>query len=293
MHDRVGRFTYGILIVSFVFLISVFQSRCIAQSIDHTSDSLNNKNRSHYPWERFSVSAGGFVSANSSSIVLGIQQLGTGIQIDLEDALGLETSTFVTRFEAKYRLGQYRKHVFSIGYFDVYRYATKVLNEEIQVGDVTFPVGTEVSSKFDLTIIRAKYGYSFIQDERISMGASFGFYIMPITFSAKALNFKEQSTKFIAPLPLIGLYTDFKVKKNLYLKQSIEFLYLRIQNFSGRILDYNLLLEHKTFTHFGFGIGANLNGLNLSVTETGNYLDFVGKIGMQYSGIMLYANYYF
>lgn len=286
MCDRPDQPTSRFLIFSLIFLIPFFYTSSFAQA---GSNAENQK--PEHSWDKFSLGAGGFVSSTSSSIVLGLQQLGAGVQIDIEDALGLETSTFVSRFYAKYRIGENRRHIISLGFFDLRRTAKKVLEEEIKVGDEVFPIGTEISSIFDMNIIRAKYGYSFLQDERISMGASFGFYIMPVNFSAKALNYTEQHTQFTAPLPLIGLYTDLKLKNKFYLSQSIEFLYLSIQNFSGRIIDLNIAIEHKTFNHFGFGFGANLNGLNLSVTQPGNYLDFVGKIGMQYSGLMLYAKY--
>lgn len=277
---------YYVKLLSITSLFVLTGKICWAQTNStHSSDSAT--------WNRFSIGAGGFISSNSSGILLGVQQLGTGIQINLEEALGLETSTLVLRLNAKYRIGKNRRNSVVFGYFDVNRTAKKVLSEEIQIGDEVFPIGTEISSKFDLIIIRAKYGYSFFQDDRISMGGSFGFYIMPIRFSAKALNYNEQSTQFIAPLPLVGLYTDFKIKNKLYLKQSLEFLYLSVQNFSGRIMDLNIAVEHKTFDHFGLGFGVNINSLNISVTDSRNYFDFIGKINMQYSGLMLYGKYHF
>ncbi|MCB0504818.1 MAG: hypothetical protein KDC58_04870 [Cyclobacteriaceae bacterium] len=244
-------------------------------------------------WSRFSLHAGGFISSNNSGVVLGSQQLGAGIQIDVEDALGLETSTLVFRVDADYRFGKRSKHSASFGYFDVRRNANKVLEKEIEIGDETFPIGTEVSSQFDLTIIRAKYGYSFFQDKRVSLGGTFGFYIMPLSFSVKALGLDEQSTHFVAPLPLLGFYTNFRITDKLYLNQSIEFLYLSISNFTGKITDFNFALEHRTFSHFGFGAGINLNGIDISVEDESSPLDFVGKINMEYSGLLLYGKYYF
>lgn len=244
-------------------------------------------------WERFSVEAGGFLSYNSSGIILGSQQLGAGLQIDIEEALGLETSVFVFRANSKYRFGKTRRHSAAFGYYDIRRNARKVLEKELEIGDETFPIGTELNSRFDLTIIRAKYGYSFFQDERVSLGGTFGFYIMPLSFSVRALGFEEQSTHFVAPLPLFGLYTDFRITDKLYLNQSIEFLYLSISNFTGRVTDFNFAAEHRTFSHFAFGAGINLNSINISVEDENSPLGFVGKINMAYSGLLLYGKYYF
>lgn len=244
-------------------------------------------------WERFSVEAGGFISYNSSGIVLGSQQLGAGLQIDIEEALGLETSVFVFRANSNYRFGKTKRHSAALGYFDIGRNAKKVLDKELEIGNEVFPIGTELSSQFNLTIIRAKYGYSFFQDDRVSLGGTFGFYIMPLNFSVKALGLEEQSTHFVAPLPLLGLYTDFRITDKLYLNQSIEFLYLSISNFTGRIIDFNFAIEHRTFSHVGFGAGINLNGIEISVIDEGSPLDFVGEINMAYSGFLLYGKYYF
>lgn len=264
----------------------------LSSSILSFGQSTNSQTPSD-TWSRFSIDAGGFITSNSSGIVLGSQNLGVGLQVDMEEALGLETSTLALRFNAKYRFSKSKRHSASFSYFDVNRSAVKVLQQDLEIGDEVFPIGTEISSDFDLTIIRAKYGYSFFHDDRISLGGSFGFYIMPISFSVKAPNFNEQSTHFTAPLPLLGLYSDFKVKNKLYFKQSVEFLYLTILNFSGQIVDVNLALEHKTFAHFGFGLGANLNNINIQVTNEDSPLNFVGKVRMGYSGLMLYGRFYF
>ena len=44
------------------------------------------------PWERFSVSLGGFGALSSSDVRVGTNVLGAGLDIDVEDALGMSTS---------------------------------------------------------------------------------------------------------------------------------------------------------------------------------------------------------
>ncbi|MCB0494853.1 MAG: hypothetical protein KDC79_01840 [Cyclobacteriaceae bacterium] len=284
--------TSRILVQSFLVLfIGTMGLPALSQEADTGTKPKASSSTSS--WDRFTLNAGGFVSANNSGIMIGSQQIGAGLQIDVEDALGLKTTSFVFRIDPKLRFGANRRQFVSLSYFDVRRSASKVLEKDLEIGDQTFPLGTEVSSRFDLTIIRAKYGYSFFHDDRISMGASFGFYIMPLKFTAKAPNIEEQNTHFIAPLPLLGFYSDFKINDKLYLAQSIEFLYLAYKGSSGKITDLNVSLEHKTLKHFGLGAGININALNIKVVDENTPLDFVGKIQMEYSGFMLYAKYYF
>jgi len=244
--------------------------------------------------ERFSVDFGFFLTNYNSGISIGSEQLGLGIHIDIEDVLGLKTTTFALHGNANYRFGENKKHTVSIGYFGIYRNAFKVLESELVIGDNVFPIGTEISTNFNLSILRAKYDYSFLQNDHVSLGASVGFFIMPIGFSIKASGPGEQTTDFVAPLPVLGLRSDFLLSKKLYLHQSVELFFISVDNFQGRILDLDINVEHKTFKHFSFGAGINSNRLNIKVDNVGNpNINFFGEIGLEYSGVYSFAKYRF
>jgi len=254
------------------------------------ADSLKNKAQT---WDRFSLSFGGFLSSYNSGILFASKQLGVGINIDIEDALGLNSTTLAFRGNMNYNFGKKSRHSASIGYFGIVRNSTKVLDEELELGDNTYPIGTEIKSKFDLTILRAKYGYAFFQDDRISLGVTFGLFIMPVSLTVKALSQSEHKTEFTAPLPLLGLRTDFAITRKLFLKQNVEVLYLSIGSFTGGLLDLNVMLEHKTFEHIAFGIGVNSNRINISIENPDSSIDFFGDIKMDYTGLLFYGKYYF
>ena len=55
------------------------------------------------PWERFSVSLGYLTAASDSDVRIGRDALGTGISIDVEDALNLDTTHSATNLDVKYR----------------------------------------------------------------------------------------------------------------------------------------------------------------------------------------------
>ncbi len=253
------------------------------------TDSVTTKPHS---WDRLSVSFGGFLASYNSGITLGSKQLGVGVLIDIEQALGLESSQFAMRGSAKYNFGKTLKHSITLGYFGIFRNAKKVLEEELDLGGEVFPIGTEITSTFDLAIIRTKYDYAFFQDDRVSLGASFGLFIMPVSFTVIAFNNQDQSTKFTAPLPLIGLRSDFKISEKFYLNQSVEVLYLSVSNITGSLLDLNVALEHKTFDHVAFGVGINSNRLNINIKNPDSPISFFGDIRMDYTGILFYAKYY-
>ena len=53
-----------------------------------------------------SVSFGAFIAGYNSGITLGSKNLGLGLIIDIEDALGLKTTSFAMRGKAIYRFGK-------------------------------------------------------------------------------------------------------------------------------------------------------------------------------------------
>ncbi len=245
-------------------------------------------------WERFSVNLGGFLAGVNTGIRFGSKQLGIGIDINLEDALGMETQNFVFRSDAMYRFGKKKRHSIKATYFSFIRSAKKVLDAEIEIGDHIFPVGTDIESRFDLSIFNVAYDYSFFSDERVNMGVSIGLFIMPIKFEVGIGGATDEATDFIAPLPVIGLRTDFAITQKLYIKQGIEVLYLGLDGFTGSILDVNIRLEHNTFKHFGFGLGLNM--YKLKIETNGNkypQIDMVGNLEMGYTGLLLFGKYYF
>ena len=243
-------------------------------------------------WDRFSIRMGGFLAAYNSGLRVGSEQIGLGVLVDVEDVLGIETSNFAFRGEVDYQFGKKRNHIISFGYFGIFRSGQKVLEEDLEIGDQIFPVGSQLNTKFNFTIIRTKYDYTFFQDNRVSLGASFGLFIVPMRLAINSINFDDHETKFTAPLPLFGLRSNFRISDKFYLNQSVEFLYLSFDEYTGSILDLNISLEHKTFKNVAFGLGINSNNLKLNIEKVDSPVNFYGDIGMDYTGLLLYIKYY-
>ena len=272
-------------------LLFAFFACPLASAQDYNSDIKSDTIT--YSWERFSFKLGGFLAGLNSDIQLSSQQVGLGVNINVEDALGLETSTFVLRSELAYTFGKRRRSATRFGYFGLFRQASKVLDTEITIGGQNFPVGTEVNSKFNLQIYKGTYEYSFYLDERVKLYASVGLFIMPISFSTSALGFSEEAFEFVAPLPVLGVGASFAITPKLKFKQSIEILYLKISNFKGGISDINLMIEYNPWKHLGFGLGLNSYRLNIEAyDENETFLNFKGTVKTSYTGLLLYGKYY-
>jgi hypothetical protein len=283
--------------VSLAILIAMGMFSQSAQAQEVNGDSTNQSSeieKINAVWPRFEVYLGGFFAGYNTGLSVGLDQLGAGIQIDLEEALGLNTSGWVFRGEAGYNFGKTRRHSLMMGYFAINRSATKVLEDSLTIDDIIYPIGEEVSTQFDFSIIRLKYGYAFLHDDRVSLSVSGGFFILPLNFAIQSTGLDETKGDIIAPLPVIGISIEVALTKKLYFSQSSELLYLATSTFQGSILDLNFRLAHKTFKHFGFGLEVNSTQIEVNAKSSDDSDGkFVADAKMGYTGVAVSASFYF
>jgi len=74
---------------------------------------------------RLDIQFGGYFANTNSNIVLGTSTLGAGLHINLEDALGLESSSNVVRADAVWRFGKTRKSFIRASWFAINRTAVR------------------------------------------------------------------------------------------------------------------------------------------------------------------------
>ena len=273
----------------FVFLAAIFWATAALGQDDHRPDK-----DSESPWETYSFKFGGFLTALDSDVELGVQNVGAGITVNVEDALGLDTRMVVFRADFGWRFGETRKHMLDLVWSDFRRSATKTLGKDIEIGDKIYPVGTTVESEFNFSIISARYTYSLFQDDRFNFGLGIGAYVMPIEFKISEGNLGNVQESFTAPLPVVGVRFDFAVTPKFFLRQNLDLLYLEIGNFRGAILDLGLGAEYKIWKHFG--VGAEYDAFRIGVeAEDEDYplIDFIGKINFSYNALLLYGKVYF
>ena len=271
--------------------IGLFALMIILYSLSVNAGEKENKDK---PWERFSLNLGGFITAINSDVSLGVE--GLGISVNVEEALDLDSSVSVFRVDGLWRFSRNLRHRLDLGWFDISRDSSTTLLQDITIGDTTFPLGTEVTTSFDLQVFKGAYSYSFFQDDRMDMGVSFGLFVMPIDFKIDASGAFEghESESITAPLPVLGLRADFAITPKLFLKYNIDFFYLEIDQFEGAVTDTKLALEYNAFKNLGFGIG--LERFNIYIkAEDEDYpnIDFNGTFEFSYFGLMAYCKVYF
>jgi hypothetical protein len=246
------------------------------------------------PWSKYGIMAGAFASSTNSEIRFSANGIGLGI--DVEEALGLDTSSTVFRLGGFWRFSDNRRHRADLSYFGLRRDGDTNLTQDITIDGIVLPTGTYVNTSLDMDVYKAAYSYSFLQDDRVDIAASVGLYIMPISFelNATGLLTTKVSETFTAPLPVLGLRADFALTPKWFLRSHFDVFYLEYQKFKGAIYSSSVGVEYKAFKNVGFGLAAD--SFNLVVEAEGEDfpgLDLTGKIEYRYLGGLLYAKYYF
>jgi len=239
---------------------------------------------------RYSGRLGVFIADMKSDISISSEKVGAGITINLEDILGLQTSNTVFRANFKYAFSKNYKHSVLFGYFGFFRKSKKVFQRDVEFGGHIYPIGTEITSRFDFRVFKLLYGYSFFKDKRIDLGVSAGFYIMPISFELNAFGLNSQTSDFVAPLPMIGLYSAFSISPKFYITQSLELLYFNAFNMKGSITNLDIGLEYRLLKHIGVGLSVNSFQVDFSVfDQKDTFFDFQGTVRTGFIGAVLYG----
>lgn len=240
------------------------------------------------PWEKWSLSVGGFVASLSNTARIGAP--GVALEFDLESALGLESSQTVFRVDASYRFGGDNRHRFDFTWFDLSRDATKTLQRQIIIDGVTYPIGTTVNSAYELAFYNVRYGYSFIKDDRIDFAGSLGLHITDfgLFLNDTAGLIEAGGDSVTAPLPLVGIRLDVALTEKWYFRSSLEAFYLEYDDFAGSITDSLLAAEYRAWEHFALGVGVNSVRMQLENDDSLG-LNFDGKFRSDFVGLMLYG----
>ena len=90
-------------------------------SISVVSYCYGQTEQQDFKADRFSASIGGFYTGLNSNVIVGIDELGIGLSLELEDALGLESSVLVLRGNATYTFGKNRNKRLALGYIGLLR----------------------------------------------------------------------------------------------------------------------------------------------------------------------------
>jgi len=267
--------TFGLCLFMF-WLTLILSAACVfADEKDYSSE----------PWERAALYLGGFVLDTNSDL-----KLGAGVKVDAEDVLGLEENFTAFRADAFWRIT--RRNRVDFTYYRMNRDGSSFLGIKIPDGEGgEFPIGTEVKTDFDVSVLRGSYAYSFFKNEHFDLGVAGGLYGLKIKFKMDSdVLGKVEETDFTVPLPVVGLRGNFALTPKWFIRQSVDYFYINIGDYEGQLVDLNVALEWNALKHLGLGVGYNYALMDIKYSGSD---DFLEEINMSYGGVLLFAKLYF
>lgn len=233
--------------------------------------------------ERASIMLGAFVTDRESNTRLDSES-GEGTEIDMEDDLGLESSTSVARLGGYIWLG--RRHRLDGAYFDLSRSAQIPIQETIDFGDETFEIDTALNTEADLSIIKADYTFAVLAKDRGYLGVTAGLYIAETSFALSQPTLgRAESESVTAPLPLFGLRGDYAVTERITLRGAVQWFGFETDDLDGRLTDFYVGADYGIGQRMAVGLAYNRVSMNIGAQEDDG---FTGRIDWGYDGLLLY-----
>lgn len=140
-------------------------------------------------------------------------------------------------------------------------------------------------------MVKLAYRYAFLDNPRGHAGASFGFHTMSWNNEWRAASLSlEEDFDVTIPLPVLGVFGAYALSPRWYLNASSEFFGLDYEEFNGFLNNTRLSVEHRTFSHVGFGCGLDYFLINASVANESGSLEASAEY--DYLGFLVYMRIY-
>lgn len=238
--------------------------------------------------DRFQLSLGTFGVNNEPRVDLK-GETGGGGTVDVGRSVsGNEVNP---RLDGQWRFAD--RHKVRMSAFSYSRSKTRVLDEEIEWGDETFPVNAELEVDNGWTVIAAAYEYSFVRREKYEIGASIGLHYFDFDVELRAEGdasgepferVLEESASIGLPAPVVGLRGLWSLSHNLWIDAAVEYFALSLDDYSGSLQDYRLFITWQPKTWLGVGVGYNRFKVDVDVDKD----DFNGNLDWVYDGPMIF-----
>ena len=243
--------------------------------------------------ERFLFQLGYFFPSFDTKLRIENSAGDRGGEINLENDLGFEHNESTILGGVTWRITP--RNRLSLGYFRFHRSADRVVDREITVGDEVYPIGAEVHSTFDFTVVPIVYSFSFIKTSELEFSGSFGLQWSGIEFKANGsassggtdIDAEEQS-EAQAPLPLLGVGLTYYFTPQWSVGGNLGAFVYKVgvsnMNFQGTILNATVNGDWWFSDYFGAGVAVNWFGFDIDVEAK----RWNGNLNYQYLGPQIY-----
>lgn len=237
--------------------------------------------------DTFSLDIGTFILNTSTKLAVNGQGI-RGTEIDAERDLGMGDKTSF-RLDGYWRFA--RRHRVRVMYFDLNRSQSHVISKDITFNGTTYPINTQIDSKFDMLIIEAAYEYAFVQNDTWELAGTAGIHDLQFksrlsTTAGTIAASTSNSSSANGPLPVIGLHGIWKLTDSLSIDGQAQFFKISISPYDGRLENFTASLLWHPIKNVGLGAGYDYFLTRVDVDSS----SFQGSLKWRYGGARIFVN---
>ena len=215
-------------------------------------------------------------------------------RFDFNEGVGRENNDNIFAAEMAWR---YRDNWSLLAqYFDSSSSTSRVLQEDIQWGDVVFGAGSGVSGGTSLEVTRLFVGKHLDTLPHHDLGLGLGIHWLHIgafiegTIIANGEPMTaRRSVSSDGPLPNLGIWYRYSFSPRLALRTRLDLMSASVGEYSGLLLNASAGLHYRVTEHFGIGVSYNLFELDAEVDKS----DWRGNVDTRYNGLYVSASAFF
>ena len=248
--------------------------------------------------DKYFLVVGGFFAAVDSSVRVDSTSGGLGTGLDLEDDLGLD-STSVSPY-LYFRWRYHPVHRIEFEYYQLLRDGVSIMQRDFRVGNISGGAGVAVRSKFDVRIGRITYGYDIFKDRKKEFGILAGMHLTSAKVQSQfggnltidgigsisgAVATEEAGITF--PLPHVGVFFAYSFTPALSTQLDLLLFKIEVAGIKGSLVESNATLHYQFESNFG--VGAGLKFYRFRLEDTG-FSDKDSRFDYDFFGPVLYGS---
>ena len=238
--------------------------------------------------DRWTLRLGGYVTGLDTELRLDSPTEGDGTTVSLEDDLGFSNSESIPRINLGWILG--KRHQISAGWYKTDRDSQTTLSFELEWGDETFPIDTDIAGFYKTEFLALSYTYYFYSSEKTALGVTGGLVLATMSAGigldllGQDIQVEEDLSTDV-PVPQLGFSGSTYLGKGFVFTGGIGYIAFTLDDWEGNVGSAAVAFEHRTWKNFGFGGGYSYSGYDIDT----NGADFLGNFQYTISGFEIYG----
>jgi len=234
---------------------------------------------------------GGYYARDANTVLrLDSSTNALGASLDFDENLGGEKEATVVRADTLFRFND--DHGLGAAWYALSFKGSRDIGTNIDWGGNTLE--GQIDSEIAFDIYKLNYQYSLYHNDKVELGASFGFHVMQLAVDlAGTINGtagSSTSKSITAPLPVWGLFANYNFTPKLKCYYNYQVFNINYDDkVKGGLQDFLIGLEYRLFRNVGLGPAYNRVSANLEVEKETSPLTF----DTNWNGGMLYGSVYF